>query len=617
MILSFDGKPTGRRCGMALAAALLALCVLTAPASPARASGQVGNGDPASCTEAALRSALAAGGLVTFNCGPNPVTITISEDLVIDKATEIDGGGPHQGGLITLSGGGTTRVLRVRRVNFTMRNLTIRDGKELSADGRGSGLYSEGFNTVRISNSRFEDNDGTSGFKEGGAGAIYMHNGGALIIEDSAFVGNRGITGGAIYSLLSSLTVVNSTFVANDATPGGRAASGYDGRFGFGGAIYTDGASYPANNSTGGQVIIRDSIFQDNRALGQGGAVFSFVYAPDSVTISGSTFRSNRVDLNTGGYAIGGALRHGGGPLTLSDSTFVENRARTGGGALWSGRNYPAILTNVTFNANRVESADGKSGQGGALMITDGVYTLINSTIADNYADFMGGGIFSGGERVILRNTIVANNRAGDGSRIWNQCSSPLTGGGNNLQSSSIAQRDGGDYACSPGITFADPQLGPLAANGGRSPTRALTAGSRAVQAGSNCPATDQRGAARQTGCDIGAYAFGVPNPPTPLPAAPLVWAPDTSRDPFVALRWGGVAGAATYEVQTSADSSFGAGTRTVVTPLTGVTLAQTQGAFFVRVRACNAVGCGAYSSSATGAVAGSLLQVFLPTVAR
>ena len=55
-----------------------------------------------------------------------------------------------------------------------------------------------------------------------------------------------------------------------------------------------------------------------------------------------------------------------------------------------------------------------------------------------------------------------------------------------------------------------DPLLGPLADNGGPTPTMALLPGSPAIDAGddSACPPTDQRGVARPQGlaCDIGAF---------------------------------------------------------------------------------------------------------------
>ena len=41
-------------------------------------TGSIGNGTPASCTSAAVVEAVAAGGIITFDCGPDPVTITMT-----------------------------------------------------------------------------------------------------------------------------------------------------------------------------------------------------------------------------------------------------------------------------------------------------------------------------------------------------------------------------------------------------------------------------------------------------------------------------------------------------------------------------------------------------------
>ena len=64
----------------------------------------IGNGTPASCTSAAVVQAVAQGGIITFNCGPDPVTIPMDETAKIFNDTGpkivIDGGGKvyFQGG---------------------------------------------------------------------------------------------------------------------------------------------------------------------------------------------------------------------------------------------------------------------------------------------------------------------------------------------------------------------------------------------------------------------------------------------------------------------------------------------------------------------------------------
>ena len=70
----------------------------------------IGTGTPESCTGDAFVSAVANGGIITFNCGPDPVTIVLTKTAKVwnDKGTKlvIDGGNK-----VTLSGGGTTRIL--------------------------------------------------------------------------------------------------------------------------------------------------------------------------------------------------------------------------------------------------------------------------------------------------------------------------------------------------------------------------------------------------------------------------------------------------------------------------------------------------------------------------
>src|SRR5262245_52606482 len=66
----------------------------------------IGDGTPGSCTEAVLRSAAAAGGTIVFACGASPVTIPVTSTILFDREAVLDGGD-----LVTLSGGGTTRIL--------------------------------------------------------------------------------------------------------------------------------------------------------------------------------------------------------------------------------------------------------------------------------------------------------------------------------------------------------------------------------------------------------------------------------------------------------------------------------------------------------------------------
>ena len=69
----------------------------------------VGAGHAGNCTAAAFRKAVAKGGRITFDCGPDPVTIVMDRQAQVHNTSQkvvIDGGG-----LVTLSGGGKPRIL--------------------------------------------------------------------------------------------------------------------------------------------------------------------------------------------------------------------------------------------------------------------------------------------------------------------------------------------------------------------------------------------------------------------------------------------------------------------------------------------------------------------------
>jgi uncharacterized repeat protein (TIGR01451 family) len=93
----------------------------------------------------------------------------------------------------------------------------------------------------------------------------------------------------------------------------------------------------------------------------------------------------------------------------------------------------------------------------------------------------------------------------------------------------------GANIAVASDLPGVSPTLGGLALNApGVTPTHALLAGSRGIDEGGNCQATDQRGVTRpQDGdavpdavCDMGAYEYGIPDlavalTDTPDPVAP------------------------------------------------------------------------------------------------
>ena len=153
--------------------------------------------------------------------------------------------------------------------------------------------------------------------------------------------------------------------------------------------------------------------------------------------------------------------------------------------------------------------------------MADGTLSIINTTIANNYAPFSGGMYIENNATVNLTNTLVANNTSdGDGPNIDN------FGTINSLGNSLIADTTGTRYTpnandiVGSNASPVNALIGSLTNNGGFTETHALLSGSPAIDAGFDFLATttDQRGEARFGQSDIGAYEVAncVPGDITP-----------------------------------------------------------------------------------------------------
>ncbi len=504
-----------------------------------------------------LRNAIAsaqAGDTILFDPNLANQTITLtSGQLELNKDLTIDGGNAPG---VTISGNNASRVFLVKEnPNFvpstvTLKNLVIADGKATGTGelGAGGGIYTESRSTLTVENSTlrnnvatgegggaifagfrsnntilnstFDGNDATPTNSERGGGAIAIKSVSNTSVIGSTFTNNKGINGGAINSLLSALTVEDSVFINNDSTAGG--IFNQD-TMGYGGAIYTDGASETTNADTSGEIIIRSSRFEGNRGAGQGGGLFLYVYDGDRIVIEESKILNNQVITSSNGDALGGGLRLGNGEATIRNTTFANNIAESQGGGLWVGERTNLDLVNTTFSENRAELANTTQGLGGgiAINIRDG-YTvnILNSTIANNLAGRQGGGFWGGGTNTTLTNTIVANNVGVNGFNVKQQTGFQFNDGGNNIQFPGKNLNDPQDVNVTANVLIADPLLGPLQEIEGFL-IHPLLPGSPAIDAGNNAvaPATDQRGQIRpfdgdENGtavADIGAYELGIP----------------------------------------------------------------------------------------------------------
>lgn len=209
------------------------------------------------------------------------------------------------------------------------------------------------------------------------------------------------------------------------------------------------------------------------------------------------------VKNNTTSYFGGGIFNIG--TLNITRSTISGNTAQQGGGI--NHNDGTANISNSTISGNTASGASGVIIGGGIISYDQ--MTLNNVTISNNTAGQSGGLHKSGLQSMSVRNTIIAGNTASQNPDIGGAATSE----GNNL----IGISDGGNgftggaNGDKVGTSAAplDAKLGALQDNGGLTDTRALLAGSPAIDAGSNCVVnlscstanplqsltTDQRGA--------------------------------------------------------------------------------------------------------------------------
>lgn len=114
------------------------------------------------CNETNLANALIGGGLVTFDCGPGPVTIDITAPQIITVNTAVDGGG-----LVTIRSNGSSDAFQVTgSADFSARNLTISN-----AD---NGITTSSSGQVSATNCNFSGN--SQGIDTQGTGSVIATN---------------------------------------------------------------------------------------------------------------------------------------------------------------------------------------------------------------------------------------------------------------------------------------------------------------------------------------------------------------------------------------------------------------------------------------------------------
>jgi CSLREA domain-containing protein len=334
--------------------------------------------------------------------------------------------------------------------------------------------------------------------------------------------GSRANDGGAVANIDAELDLFDLVITSSQAGDGGAAFNGNLGELfvdesvvsgnvaaGHGGAFY----------NSGGYLEVNQSLVTDNHA-DEGGAIYSLI---GDVEVDESTLSGNEGTYSGGGvqtYAAYTDIRH---------STLVGNYTDGDGGGIkvWAWELFS--IEESTISGNEA------GGRGGG--IDDSQYEtasqyyrvdLSDSTVAGNYATVSGGGIAEDTDDtypVFVGNTIVADNTVGSGG------SDPDLSGTFTV-SGLVEDPSGASITGSP--LTGDPQLQPLAYNGGLTPTHAPLVTSPAIDSGGSTALFDQRGLTRLVdlptipntgnagqGVDIGAVELQSLTDSQPVPPGP------------------------------------------------------------------------------------------------
>ena len=312
------------------------------------------------------------------------------------------------------------------------------------------------------------------------------------------------------------------------------------------------------------QLEVVDSRIDHNVSGHYGGGLFTDSFAPVMI-------RGSEIDHNEAGRG-GGGINSRAEQLTVAESSISWNTAGEAGGGLYA--QLAGVLERSTVNGNAAAESDG--GGGLAMDSEFDTFSVVTSTIAGN----SGGGIrLQGGEVAVENSTVAANTTEtregagveGNDFRIRNSilagntqaggeadCSAEVASEGGNILGAA-ASASGCEWQPGTGDAFeTDPQLAPLAQNGG--PTFTMAPSSRespAINHGVTAPPLDQRGLPRpvpENLFDVGAVEVQAPRnlpghrPAIAAPSEAVVgdtisceageWDTDTVTDAGFALTW-------------------------------------------------------------------------------
>jgi predicted outer membrane repeat protein len=152
-----------------------------------------------------------------------------------------------------------------------------------------------------------------------------------------------------------------------------------------------------------GTLDARRVVFENNRGMGRGGAIY----------LHGTSLELTTIEASSNEAVNGGALAFEGGHGTVRDAVLRSNLVAGEGGAI--------LLVEGEWQIENAECGDNEAAWGGAIVLHGGHLSLQSALIHSNQSEGDGGGIYAeNGDVTLLRAALVGNtSRTADGGALY------------------------------------------------------------------------------------------------------------------------------------------------------------------------------------------------------
>lgn len=391
-----------------------------------------------------------------FDSNPGDIDTVHFRAMTLRDGYAVDGPGEDGGGgaiALWATGGGLSDVVAsetelignytegsggaIRAGSVTVTDSTFTGNRALLGDGaasdRGGAIKAEG--TVEIDASTLTQN---YALDQGGAIAAEA----GVTVHTSNFESNESDwDGGAIFAP-SGLVATSTEFTINTANDSG-------GGVWAAGVVCIDffefGCPAAPEGYSGVGTTFRDNVTEGNNGNGRGGGLYSAsVLYMDNATLTGNS----ATDSDAGGTPPspdGGGLFNNG-TAVISNTTVTLNDADRFGGGIGSFGDLTLVETEVSQNSAPVNDGGGIWAGGTELEVVD-------STISDNLAGSLGGGVFSDTSTLIDGSTLSGNESQNVGGGVFFVNTTEATVLDSTLTGNEAASGGGGILAETANIT--------------------------------------------------------------------------------------------------------------------------------------------------------------------